>query len=655
MSLLELKAIDKYYKLDNKEIFHALKNINVSFNAGELVSIIGESGSGKSTMMNLIGGLDSGFSGEILLQGKNIGDFSEKQLDEYRKNKVGFVFQSCNLIPHLSILDNVSIALTLSNVNKEIRIEKATKALKEVGLEDQLNKKPNQLSGGQRQRVAIARALVNDPEIILADEPTGALDSETTEQVLGIIKEIARKGKLVIMVTHSEKVAANSSRVIKIFDGNIIEDRKGKKLESIKFEKNTSEKSKKNLSFFSSIKLAATNMRQKLKRNILVALGVSIGITSIVLMLSLGNGIKTYFKDMINSFMNPLVVEVNMPVQKEEGKPEDPRAAMKAMMGEKTPFKQEDIDKLSKLDGVKLVEKGFSYMSMSGTNKLQYGDKDSDIFVLNSMSSAITEQNVEEGNLPKEGEILVSKLASDMLGGDVVGKKVKLNAVINGKYIENEFVVSGIYTTGNNNNSSETTEMVYINYDDLSSMLEKNDEELTPTSLYLVTDNKDVASELKTKIIDFGYTGSTQELMGDQMLTMLDILTIVLAGIAGISLVVSSIMILVVLHISVVERTKEIGLLRAIGARSKDIKRIFVSEAFLIGLFSGVIGLASSYIISIGANMESMKAFDMQVTNITPEYAIGALLVSIIVSMCAGLVPARKAAKLDPVDSLRTE
>lgn len=655
MSLLELKAIDKYYKLDNKEIFHALKNINVSFNAGELVSIIGESGSGKSTMMNLIGGLDSGFSGEILLQGKNIGDFSEKQLDEYRKNKVGFVFQSCNLIPHLSILDNVSIALTLSNVNKEIRIEKATKALKEVGLEDQLNKKPNQLSGGQRQRVAIARALVNDPEIILADEPTGALDSETTEQVLGIIKDIARKGKLVIMVTHSEKVAANSSRVIKIFDGNIIEDRKGKKLESIKFEKNTSEKSKKNLSFFSSIKLAATNMRQKLKRNILVALGVSIGITSIVLMLSLGNGIKTYFKDMINSFMNPLVVEVNMPVQKEEGKPEDPRAAMKAMMGEKTPFKQEDIDKLSKLDGVKLVEKGFSYMSMSGTNKLQYGDKDSDIFVLNSMSSAITEQNVEEGNLPKEGEILVSKLASDMLGGDVVGKKVKLNAVINGKYIENEFVVSGIYTTGNNNNSSETTEMVYINYDDLSSMLEKNDEELTPTSLYLVTDNKDVASELKTKIIDFGYTGSTQELMGDQMLTMLDILTIVLAGIAGISLVVSSIMILVVLHISVVERTKEIGLLRAIGARSKDIKRIFVSEAFLIGLFSGVIGLASSYIISIGANMESMKAFDMQVTNITPEYAIGALLVSIIVSMCAGLVPARKAAKLDPVDSLRTE
>ncbi|MEG1481354.1 ABC transporter ATP-binding protein/permease [Clostridium sp.] len=652
MNLLQLKDVNKYYKLDNSQTFHALKNINVSFNRGELVSIIGESGSGKSTMMNLIGGLDSNFEGELLIEGKNIGQFTERELDEYRKNKIGFVFQSCNLIPHLSILDNVTIALTLSNVSKEIRIEKATKVLKEVGLEKHIHKKPNQLSGGQKQRVAIARALINDPEIILADEPTGALDSETTEQVLNIIKNIARRGKLVIMVTHSEKVAAHSSRVIKIFDGEIVEDKKGTPLENVVIEENNIKKSKQNLSLFSAIRLAANNMRQKLKRNVLVAVGVSIGIMSIVLMLSLGNGLKSYFNDMINSFMNPLVVEVNMKV---DADPNDPTAAMKAMMGAKTPFEKKNIEELKKINGVKEVENGFSIVSMSGNNTLTYGKKQSDIMMLNSMSDTITKDNLTEGTLPGKNEILVSKLAADKLGGDVIGKKVKLNAFVDTTEVQGEFTISGVYTTGNKDRMSETTEVVFMNYNDLESLLKDKGTELKPSVEYIVANTEEDASRIKTEILDLGYSGSTQEVMGDQMLTMLNILTIVLAGIAGISLIVSSIMILVVLHISVVERTKEIGLLRAIGARSKDIKRIFVSEAFLIGLFSGIIGIASTFVISIGANIGSMEAFDMNVINITPLYAICGIAVSTIVSMCAGLVPARKAAKLDPVDSLRTE
>lgn len=655
MDLLQLKNINKYYKLGNNQEFHALKNINVSFNRGELVSIIGESGSGKSTMMNLIGGLDSDFTGELLIDGKNIGDFKEKELDEYRKKKIGFVFQSCNLIPHLSILDNVTIALTLSNVSKETRIEKATKVLKEVGLEEHIHKKPNQLSGGQKQRVAIARALVNDPEIILADEPTGALDSETTEQVLNIIKDIARKGKLVIMVTHSEKVAAHSSRIIKILDGEIVEDIEGVELDNVSFENIAENKSNKNLSFFSAIRLAANNMKQKLKRNILVAVGVSIGIMSVVLMLSLGNGMKSYFNDMIKSFMNPLVVEVNMPAEKNSNNPNDPAAAMKAMMGAKEPFKDKNIKELSKIDGVKEVQKGFSYINMSGNNSLKYGDKKSDIMMLNSMSSAITDKNVEKGKLPKNNEILVSELVEKELGENIIGKNVKLKALVQGKEVEGTFKVSGIYTTGNKDRMSETTEVVFMNYNDLNSLLKKKDESLDASVIYLVANTKEKASNIKTKILDMGYQGSTQEIMGDQMITMLNVLTIVLAGIAAISLIVSSIMILVVLHISVVERTKEIGLLMAIGARSKDIKRIFVSEAFLIGLFSGIIGLTGAFLISIVANIGSMEVFDMKVINITPAYAICGILVSTIVSMCAGLVPARKAAKLDPVDSLRTE
>lgn len=655
MDLLQLKNINKYYKLGNKEKFHALKNINVAFNKGELVSIIGESGSGKSTMMNLIGGLDSDFTGQLLINGKNIGDFKEKELDEYRKKKIGFVFQSCNLIPHLSILDNVTIALTLSNVSKDIRIKKATQVLKEVGLEDHINKKPNQLSGGQKQRVAIARALVNDPEIILADEPTGALDSETTEQVLNIIKDIAKKGKLVIMVTHSEKVAAYSSRIIKIFDGEIVEDKEETPLNNILFKNIEENKSNKNLSFFSAIRLAANNMNQKLKRNILVAVGVSIGIMSVVLMLSLGNGMKTYFNDMIKSFMNPLVVEVNMPAEKNSNNPNNPAAAMKAMMGAKEPFKEKDIKELSKIEGVKEVEKGFSYINISGNNILEYRNKKCDIMMLNSMSSAITDKNLKRGKLPKKNEILVSELISKELGGNIIGKKVKLNTLVQGIEVEGTFKVSGVYTTGNKDRMSETTEVVFMNYDDLNSLLKKQGESLDTSVIYLIANTKEEASNIKTKMLDMGYQGSVQEIMGDQMVTMLNVLTIVLAGIAAISLIVSSIMILVVLHISVVERTKEIGLLRAIGARRKDIKRIFVSEAFLIGLFSGIIGLISAFLIEKFANIASMKVFYIDVVNITPAYAICGIVVSTIISMCPGLIPARKAAKLDPVESLRTE
>ncbi|MDO5039787.1 ATP-binding cassette domain-containing protein [Clostridium sp.] len=655
MDLLQLKNINKYYKLGNKEKFHALKNINVAFNKGELVSIIGESGSGKSTMMNLIGGLDSDFTGQLLINGKNIGDFKEKELDEYRKKKIGFVFQSCNLIPHLSILDNVTIALTLSNVSKDIRIKKATQVLKEVGLEDHINKKPNQLSGGQKQRVAIARALVNDPEIILADEPTGALDSETTEQVLNIIKDIAKKGKLVIMVTHSEKVAAYSSRIIKIFDGEIVEDKEETPLNNILFKNIEENKSNKNLSFFSAIRLAANNMNQKLKRNILVAVGVSIGIMSVVLMLSLGNGMKTYFNDMIKSFMNPLVVEVNMPAEKNSNNPNNPAAAMKAMMGAKEPFKEKNIKELSKIEGVKEVEKGFSYINISGNNILEYRNKKCDIMMLNSMSSAITDKNLKRGKLPKKNEILVSELISKELGGNIIGKKVKLNTLVQGIEVEGTFKVSGVYTTGNKDRMSETTEVVFMNYDDLNSLLKKQGESLDTSVIYLIANTKEEASNIKTKMLDMGYQGSVQEIMGDQMVTMLNVLTIVLAGIAAISLIVSSIMILVVLHISVVERTKEIGLLRAIGARRKDIKRIFVSEAFLIGLFSGIIGLVSAFLIEKFANIASMKVFYIDVVNITPAYAICGIVVSTIISMCSGLIPARKAAKLDPVESLRTE
>ena len=278
MSVLTLKNVFKDYKLENKSKFTALQDINVSFDKGELVSIIGESGSGKSTLMNLIGGLDSDYTGLIEIDGKDLKSFSSKDLDDYRKKKIGFVFQSFNLIPHLSVIDNVTIALTLSNEKESVKVAKATKILERLGLQEHLKKKPSQLSGGQKQRVAIARALINDPDIILADEPTGALDSATTLQILEILKEIADEGKLVIMVTHSEKVASISSRIVEISDGKIASDqkqkgyKKGKKF-SEEEQKENIEKKEKHLSWLSAFKLSLHSMWASKTKNFLMAFG----------------------------------------------------------------------------------------------------------------------------------------------------------------------------------------------------------------------------------------------------------------------------------------------------------------------------------------------------------------------------------------------
>lgn len=318
MSILKINNITKFYKI-SKNKYRALNGINLEVNRGEIVAILGESGSGKSTLMNIIGGLDTDYSGEIIVNNRNIKQYSEKELDKYRKDEIGFIFQSFNLISHLSVLDNVSIAMTLSNVPKVKRIKKAKEILEKFGLKDQINKKPNQLSGGQKQRVAIARALVNNPKIILADEPTGSLDKETSIQILDILRNIAKSGTTVIMVTHSDLVASICNRVITISDGEVINEEIRSEYNELE-AKEEDKKLKQNLNFFSAIKLALNNMKKKLARNLLVSIGASIGIMSVIVMLSLGEGVKDYIKDKMNENVNPLTIEVSKEIEKDEYK-----------------------------------------------------------------------------------------------------------------------------------------------------------------------------------------------------------------------------------------------------------------------------------------------------------------------------------------------
>ena len=648
MAVLSLNNVKKSYKLGDGTEFPVLKGINVSFEKGELVSIIGESGSGKSTLMNIIGGLDSKFEGEVLVDGKNIGSFTEKELDIYRKNKIGFIFQSFNLVPHLTILDNVALALTLSNVKRSEQVERAKELLEKVGLKDHIHKKPNQLSGGQMQRVAIARALINDPEMIVADEPTGSLDSQTTQQILDIITQIAQEGKLVLLVTHSEHVAECSSRVIRIADGQIVEDRQGITLTPKETDETAKTKEiSKNLNFAGAIKLAFKNMKEKKMRNILVAVGASIGIMSIMLMLSIGNGIKTYIRDTMESLANPLAIEVTMPEEEDT-----PTMGPEAFLSN-TYFTQEDIDRLNAVEHVSATEEHFSAFAM-GTAIASIDDKQAPLMMVSTLSQ-YNEYDLVEGTMANKNEIIINKAVKEELGmDDIVGKTITVSVQVDNRQIVIDTVVSGVL-------SDETSPMsggmsqVYLYYDDLKQACAEQDYDLMPTSIMLIADMEENVDGIKSTVTDMGYGSSMQETMVETFTTMLDLFTGVLAGIAGISLLVSAIMILVVLYISVVERTREIGVMKAIGARRKDIRRIFISESFILGLAGGIIATVITFIIMFIGNAVIQSHFGVNMILISPYYVLFGIGISILISVLSGTLPAAKAAKLDPVESLRRD
>lgn len=767
--MLKLKNISKSYTTGDFTQ-QALKKVSLEFRKNEFVAILGPSGSGKTTLLNIIGGLDKYDSGDLIINNKSTKKFKRTDWDAYRNNCIGFIFQSYNLIGHISILDNVEMGMTLSGVSASKRRKKALEVLEKVGLKNHVHKKPNQLSGGQMQRVAIARALANDPDIILADEPTGALDSATSVQIMELIKEIAKE-KLVIMVTHNSELAHEyASRIVEFKDGQLINDshpvKSGDTMHEYKIKKTA-------MSFPTALKLSFNNIRTKKGRTLLTAFASSIGIIGIALILSLSNGfdieIDKFERDTLSSM--PIMIseqamemtEEKMNEMMKENSKEQyikeeivyPQKPMQEQMLHENVLDKEYIDYIEKIDEELLA--GISYMRATSLNIItKVNDTYKPLSLtqdefsaiprkVNQNKKSVLEDNYDllKGKIPTEKDELllvvdsrngISNKILESLGIDISGEKVsfdkiigsELKLVLNEEYYKslgNYYTLNTDFASLYNSDKALTLKVVGIaRGKEEKKTLTSGQSGLTYTDKlvdYVINANKDSAIVKLQQSVDYNVlTGEKFEsgeegqktkdtlisyLGGDgvpmvinlyptdfkskekvieyldkynegkdidnQILytdlgaiisslsgSIMDAVTIVLIAFSAISLIVSSIMIGIITYISVLERTKEIGVLRALGARRKDIARVFNAETFIIGLCSGVLGIFIGWLLTFPANVIIKGLTDLSnVAKLNPVHAIILIIISMTLTMIGGAIPAKMASKKDPVEALRTE
>ena len=627
MAYLRIANLKKSYRVSRTEKQQVLRGINVEFKRGEFVAVLGESGCGKSTFMNILGGLDQDYTGSIVLDGEFLKDYSEKKLDDYRKSRVGLIFQNYNLISHMSVKENIEVAMTMSNINREERKARTQDVLAQVGLSEYADKLPNQLSGGQRQRVAIARALANTPEILLADEPTGALDKDSAEQVIQILKSIAESGKLVIVVTHSQKVASACSRILTIDDGVIKSDEKQYDVPT-KTPKPKAEKPQ-NIGLKELFKLAYSNILQTKKRSLLVSVGMSIGIAAVILVFCLSSGITGYVNEQLASSMNALQIQVVS----------------------ESSISSSRIEDIGELDGVDFVAEG-NYIRMSSF--YDYGGDEGTIMLLSSSYDALDRELIA-GDVCEDGEILISEaFAENIYTKDIDEAEELIGTQINITYGSETtaFTIGGVY--------EDTTDYAeyacaYVTKEDLSSMYDKANKTLRTNILYVYVVDTSYISAVKESIEAMGYTASRDDSTVETLLEYVDLGTKVLTGFALISIVVSAIMIFIVTYTSVVERTKEIGVLRAVGGRRKDVTLLFILESAIIGAFAGLIAVVFSLFISIVANLIMNSYVGSWIVSLNAITYICCFVASVAVGIGSGLLPSMQAANLDPVESLRSE
>ncbi|ADU95692.1 ATP-binding cassette domain-containing protein [Geobacillus sp. Y412MC52] len=643
--MIILRNIKKYYKLSNESI-EVLKGVSLHLQKGQLICLLGESGCGKSTLLNIIGGLDYADDGEYIFHSINVREFNEKEWACLRREKIGFVFQSFNLIPHLSALENVEMSMTLLGKSKEERKRRAIELLNMVGLGDKLNYLPNQLSGGQKQRVAIARALANDPDIILADEPTGALDSENSARIMEILKKISQQGKVVLVVTHSQELVSYADRIIRMRDGKIIENEDVAHATEVEdVDKSIGNKSKK-LDLLTTCKLSFRNIKNKKWRNILTALGASIGIFGLSIIMALGNGVK----QKLSSSIDEATAKSSLTVANEQFAVlnENDSARLREIKGVRDiyPYNPFQISMKTK-EGAKATSSAES-LSPRKYAEIIYGQK----YIV---KGRFPDDQRDEIVLP---ERIAKKLFKD--SKEAVGKNVSLVVQL--------MSLKEIYPTVNvhativgvvKNNSIPLLDMVGISYGLSQKIMKESIGNSTSALSFTIIPSsiKDIA-HLKSEIKKMGYKVQTDEESQNEINEYISLASIALGMLSGISLIVSSIMIGIVLYVSVLERTREIGILKALGAFRSDIRRIFVTEGMLIGIIGGVFGILGSIAVGKAANYvvtTVMKKSNLDLFQFSFIQVVLLVLFSGLLGVLASFVPANKAAKQPAVEALRHE
>ncbi|MFA5449902.1 MAG: ABC transporter ATP-binding protein/permease [Clostridia bacterium] len=792
--MLKLSGITKNYYVGDQTI-EALRGLNIAFRENEFVSVLGPSGCGKTTLMNIIGGLDRYTQGELTINGKPTQGFKDSDWDNYRNKRIGFVFQSYNLIPHLKVLDNVELALTISGISLQERKKKAKEALDKVGLSEQLNKKPNQLSGGQMQRVAIARAIVNSPDILLLDEPTGALDTRTSEQILDLVKEIA-SDKLVIMVTHNATLAKRySTRIVNMLDGLIVDDSMPYKGDTVAQTQDLVSspqsklkrifgrgREKTSMSFLTALSLSMRNLFTKKGRTTMTAIAGSIGIIGVALILAISSGMNGYINKMQTDTLSsaPITIsrdaiDINAAMNMSSSFKEWEKypAAHKVFVeealkltdiisrniitAEYITYVQEKLDTswyndIIFTNGQRLNFYGIK-AGQTTYDSLGSGGSVGNIMGGGSLWQMLPVQDFLDaqytaliGNMPQNKNQVVlivdeyNKIGEETLislGFKAVGDNIEeytfdelinrqfkivlndeLYTMSGSKYVEksamdidflisetltisgivrlNKGTESGMLSSGigytkelyewvrSENANSQIVEWMednpalnpFTGLEYKSTLTETKEQQReshlrslggveSPNSISIYPVNFAAKENIKNVLNDYN-TGKNRgdmiiytdmsEILGTVLSSIVNTITVVLVGFTAISLLVSSVMIGIITYVSVLERTKEIGILRSIGARKKDIRRVFNAETVIIGGIAGLIGVAVTYLLSIPINLITSALLEVEgLASLNILAAAGLVGISIFLTVISGLMPAISAARRDPVVALRTE
>lgn len=665
MPVLELKNIRKSYFL-GKEEFPVLKGIDLEFERGDFVSLLGESGGGKSTLMNIIGGLDRKYEGDVIVDGIPQKTKKEKDMDAYRRDTIGFIFQSFNLVSYLSVLDNILISLKMTNLSDKERHARAIELTKQVGLYDHRKKNPSQLSGGQKQRVAIARALASDPEIILADEPTGALDSQNTKEVLALLRQIAKSGKTVIVVTHSQEVADYGTRIIRLADGQITGDERIKPSYPVTEHTRVQPKA---LSYRDTFRTAFKHFTHSWKINLLIALGTAIGLFSVIFFLGLGNGATNYMNDTITSNVNPNVITIfkRTTTDNKLSNEEALRQSQQELGTSAANLDSTHLNKLKNVDNIAKVEPAYSF---SGLSTLKYNDQTkSGLYSIDTWTQSNINDEYLTGTKPADGEIALYENDAKALNSNykaLVGKTINLSFPAKTSTgatvpVTKDFKVSGILKTPDTVGSSSSSSLI-VTHKTLKNALDAAGADTDATYAVVTVDKVDNVKSATAAIEKLKIDGN-KAFVTFSVTSMLDVITnitnivsYVLAAIAGISLIVSIFMIVVTTYMSVAERTKEIGVIRALGGRKKDISRLFTSESLILGLSSAAIAIGFAYLGEFVINKALSSFLDgASIVQISVGNVIFALVIAILIALLASLAPSGRAARLNTIEALSAE